>query len=450
MKKNLGNAAILLLAVLMLFSGISCSKNESSSESGSDAVVASTTSSTTATDTAEPVTITFLHDWPEYEEQFNQIVADFEAANPDIKVQTTVITWDVLTKTLQLSFASGDAYDVACCWLDRVGGFNALGACYDFTDAMNADNGSWKNEFIGASLDLGTVDGKILGVPFRSTCTVLVYNKTMMEENGWTVPTNLEDFVALMEEAKNAGLIPLIAPGNPEGFQLASLTKTLAEHELYKSGKLTDSAYLSGRMSDVSEEYAKAGDTIKDWISKGYIDSDALALTAAEASAQFFTEKGLFYFANNNELASLQTNAADAGFELGFMAFPSPEGVPTLLYNYGVDGWMVYSGTKHPEEAIRFLKYLSSEEVLQKFGTETLSVMGNKNCVYDNEYQNQFVDIFTNSNSYRIKFDYNQGSLITDEALAIADFIADPDATGADLGKAIQELKQTCIDENAQ
>ena len=39
-------------------------------------------------------------------------------------------------------------------------------------------------------LDLGTVGGKILGVPFRSTCTVLVYNKTMLEENGWQEPKN--------------------------------------------------------------------------------------------------------------------------------------------------------------------------------------------------------------------------------------------------------------------
>ena len=52
--------------------------------------------------------------------------------------------------------------------------------------------------------------------------------------------------------------------------------------------------------------------------------------------------------------------------------------------------------------------------------------------------------------SYRIKFDYSQGSLITDEALAIADFIADENATGADLGKTIADLKQKCIEENAK
>ena len=40
----------------------------------------------------EQVTITFMHDWPEYEEEFKQMISDFEAANPDVKVETQIIT----------------------------------------------------------------------------------------------------------------------------------------------------------------------------------------------------------------------------------------------------------------------------------------------------------------------------------------------------------------------
>lgn len=272
----------------------------------------------------------------------------------------------------------------------------------------------------------------------------------MLEENGWQEPKNQTELIELMDQVAAKGIIPLIAPGNPEGFQLASLTKTLAEPELYKSGKLISEEYLSGHLSDVSAEYEAAGNKVKEWIAKGYIDKNTLALTKEEAATQFYTGKGLIYFANNNELTALEENAAEAGIELGFMAFPPEEGVPTLLFNYGVDGWMVYSGTKYPEQSIRFLKYLSQLDVQQKFGQETLSVMGNKGCVYENENQNKFVEIFSNAKSYRIKFDYSQGSLITDEALAIADFIADENATGADLGKTIAELKQKCIEENAK
>lgn len=60
----------------------------------------------------EQVTITFMHDWPEYEEEFKQMISDFEAANPDVKVETQIITWDVLTQTLTTAFAAGEAPDV--------------------------------------------------------------------------------------------------------------------------------------------------------------------------------------------------------------------------------------------------------------------------------------------------------------------------------------------------
>ena len=165
MKKTVRSMVAASLAGIMAVSLAGCGSNNQ------------TPSETTAKETevtGEKITLRFMHDWPEYETQFNQIIEDFEQLNPDIEIETTVITWDVLTKTLQTAFASGDAPDVTCCWLDRMGGFNSLGAAYDLTEAMEADGASWKNEFIPASLDLGTIGEKILGVPFRSTCTVLV------------------------------------------------------------------------------------------------------------------------------------------------------------------------------------------------------------------------------------------------------------------------------------
>ncbi len=434
MKKTFAKVLIAALAILMFsFPVFAQGASEAQSSSGSSG----------------KVTITFMHDWPEYEEKFNEIVAGFEAENPDIRVETTVITWDILTKTLTTSFATGEAFDVAACWLDRVGGFDAVGACYDFTADMDADGGEWRNEFIAPSLQLGTVNGKVLGIPFRSTCTVLVYNSTLMEKYGWKEPETLEEFEALLAAAKAEGLIPLIAPGNPEGFQLHSILKTFAEHEMYRTGVLLKDEYLCGRYYEVADEFAKAGERLRDWMNKGYIPASALALTASEASSLFYSQKGLVYFANNNELAALESNSAEAGFKIRFMPFPSPEGVPTILYNYGVDGWMVYSGTKHPAEAVRFLKYISSTEVQQKFGLETLSVMGNRNCIYKDEYQNDFVEIFSDAKSYRIKFDYLQGSLVTDEALAVADFVADPSISAEAFGEKIREIKKNCIEERA-
>ncbi len=136
----------------------------------------------------EQVTITFMHDWPEYEEEFKQMISDFEAANPDVKVETQIITWDVLTQTLTTAFAAGEAPDVACCWANQMGSFNSVGATYDLTPYLEENNNEWKDSCLRPAVQSGTVNDQVFCIPFRTTCTVLAYNKTMMEENGWEVP----------------------------------------------------------------------------------------------------------------------------------------------------------------------------------------------------------------------------------------------------------------------
>lgn len=438
MKKIIGLIMVLCLTLTMF---AACGASSSASSVAAE-------SSASKAETGEPVEISFMHIWPELAEIMDKNIADFEAENPDIKVNTTVIPWDQLTKTLQTSFAAGDAPDISVAWLDRMGGFKAIDACLDITSYMTDNNNEWKDSFVPSALSLGTVGDAICGVPFRTTCTILCYNKTMLEENGWELPKTLEEFEALNEKVVAAGLTPLLAPGNPEGFQVASLIRTFAENELYKTGKLQSQEYLSGYLSDVSEEYALAGERARNWLNNGWIGKDSLALKREEAQAQFFSNKALFFFANNNELASLRGLAEEAGIEIGFTGFPTPEGLPNLLFNLGVDGFMVYSKTEHPEECIRFLKYMTSAEVQSMWAKETLSVMGNQTISYDDADQKAMADIFAKGETYRIRFTYPQGSLLTDEAIAAADFMADSSMTPEQYGKNIAALKQACIDEN--
>ena len=201
----------------------------------------------------EQVTITFMHDWPEYEEEFKQMISDFEAANPDVKVETQIITWDVLTQTLTTAFAAGEAPDVACCWANQMGSFNSVGATYDLTPYLEENNNEWRDSLLAPAVQSGTVNDQVFCIPFRTTCTVLAYNKTMMEENGWEVPTTLEEFETLLGEAAKTGVTPLLTPGNPHGFQIASLVETFALHYMYDAGYLKNNDYLTGHYTDVAK-----------------------------------------------------------------------------------------------------------------------------------------------------------------------------------------------------
>lgn len=392
------------------------------------------------------VTIDFMHDWPEYTAEFQKMADDFEAKT-GIHVEIQIITWDVLTKTLLNDFANDEVPDVACCWSNQMGAFNSMGMVYDVTPYMDENDGEWRNSLMKAGLDLGSIDGKVFAVPYRTTQTVIAYNKTIFDENGWKAPETLEEFESMMDEMVEKGYTPLIAPGLPRGFQLSAITGTFAEQELMAEGTLKDPEYLSGHKTDIGWAYAKAGEKMRDWISKGYIIDDATSLEREEATALFYKQDGLMSFLNNNELAPVEEGTAEAGFEVGFFSFPVPEGMENFLYNFGVDAFMMSSRTEHPDEAAEWLKYITSDEVQQEFGNSTKSIMGNINCVYDDPLQNQLAEIFSKASSYRINYDYNTGSMGDLMGEALVEFLTDDSITPEDYGDTIQQLREDTLAE---
>ncbi len=397
----------------------------------------------------ENVEISFLHIWPEHEESMAQAVKTYTDQNPNVKVTTTIVPWNELVKTLQTAFAAQNAPDVPMIWPERMAGYEEMGVALDLTPYMTADNSAWKNSFVASALDMGVVNDKILAVPFRATSTLLAYNKTIMDENGWTAPKTFAEFEALNAKVVEKGIVPLLTPGNPDGFQVSALLRTFVDSELYKSGKIKTKEYLTGYVSDVGNEFKISADRTRDWMNKGFIGKDSLAIKREEAQAQFFTKKGLFIFMNNNELSPIRTSAKEAGIELGYIGFP-PNDTPPLLYNLGVDGFFVNKATKYPDESVGLLKAITSKEAQKAFADKTLSVMCNKEVSYDDPDQKLLAEIIAGSEAYRIRFAYQSGLINTDISQSVAEYMSTPSMTSDDLAKKVSGLYEKLIAENGK
>jgi raffinose/stachyose/melibiose transport system substrate-binding protein len=57
-------------------------------------------------------------------------------------------------------------------------------------------------------LSLGRVYCKLYSLADELETVVLYYNKTLFEENGWELPTTMEELHALSEKIAEAGVIP--------------------------------------------------------------------------------------------------------------------------------------------------------------------------------------------------------------------------------------------------
>jgi len=161
-----------------------------------------------ATLAQEEVVITW---WTEDTVDLDQITATlvepFNAANPGIRLE--VIPTVELNNTLRTALAAGEAPDILQTpGASFIAEFLRSGLVLNLTDV--AQQLGWEEKLLPWAYQSGIVDGSLYSIPLTYESMILVYNKTVFEENGWAVPTNLAELEAISAEAIAAGINPLV------------------------------------------------------------------------------------------------------------------------------------------------------------------------------------------------------------------------------------------------
>ncbi len=163
-------------------------------------------------------TISFLHKYgdPRYTPYFDSVVADYEAANPGVKIDVTAETDQGVKDKLRVLAASNTLPDIYFSW---AGDFTKKFVRANLAKDLSGDvTGDWQSSFTPAALDAYTYDGKLYGVPITLDAKYLVYNQKMFDDNGITVPTTLEELLSACDAFTAKGISEPIAFGNQFGW----------------------------------------------------------------------------------------------------------------------------------------------------------------------------------------------------------------------------------------
>jgi raffinose/stachyose/melibiose transport system substrate-binding protein len=315
-----------------------------------------------------PVTIRFFHKWPEpkHMEFYNFVIQEYEKTHPNVKIVMESVADEPYKDKIRVLMASGEVPDIYFSWAGEFSWkFARGGQALDLTDAvMNSD---WKDKIILSAVEPYKWQGKIYGVPMRINAKFMVYNKAMFEQYGLQPPTTWDEFLAVCETLKQNGVTP-IAFGDE--FPWA------ASHYIGDfNAKLVDPAvrqadYLLTAPAEqlfTDPGYVEALSRFQLLMDKGYFNEGPNGISHSGARSSFIAGKaGMMYI----ELEEFVTVADGMGADaFGFFQFPSGTGGKgdQKLLTGAPDGFMVYSKTKHPQEAIDFLKFLTSPEMGKEY-----------------------------------------------------------------------------------
>ena len=136
-------------------------------------------------------------------DEYAEMVKAFEESHPGVKIDVQHASNDYKA-TLQSRINSGDAPDV----FDAQAGTDAKSYydyAYDWTNDTNITS-----KFREDALALGTVDGKVMSLPWTYENMGLLYNVDVFEKAGIkTLPTTMDELEADCEKLKAAGIIPI-------------------------------------------------------------------------------------------------------------------------------------------------------------------------------------------------------------------------------------------------
>jgi len=143
------------------------------------------------------------------------IVADFEAANPDIKVNAIYSGNYDDTRVRALSaLASGEPAQLAVMFSIDAYDLIEQDLVVAFDDIKGVDAG-WLDSFYPALMANGNIEGKTWGIPFQRSTIVAYYNKDMFKAAGLdpnSPPTTWDEMISMGKALTKDGTYGLMIP----------------------------------------------------------------------------------------------------------------------------------------------------------------------------------------------------------------------------------------------
>ena len=306
-------------------------------------------------------------------DEIDQIARDFEAKNPDIKVNMEYVGYDYVHDKIVTGMAANPpAYDAAMIdviWPDE---FIKAGYLLDVTNRVTPD---MKAGIFPAAWNGVTRNGKIYGMPWLMDVKYFMYNKDMLQQAGFTAPPKTwEEMVEQAKVIKQKGLaeFPITWSWNQKEGVVCDYTALLFGN----GGAFLDD---SGKPIFNNEKGVQALAWMKQTIDDGLSNPSAVSSDEMAVESNFLAGKSafavnwLFQYSDSNDATKSQVPG-----KVAFAPMPVFDaGAKAGIKGSSVDGsssFGIMATTPYPDQVWKFLTYLARKEVQTKYSAEMLPI----------------------------------------------------------------------------
>lgn len=294
------------------------------------------------------------------------LIKDFEKQNPDIKVEFLHIPQNYFQK-LHLLFASNLAPDVVFINNYYAPKYIKAGLLEDLSSFVD------KEKYFSKSIESFTYYNKIYAVPRDVSNLVVYYNKDLFDKYKIPYPNKnwtLNDYV--------------------------NISKTFARHGIWGTSYETEPLFWlpyllsngAGILSDDAQEFVlnktQALDSLDFYVDIAYKYNAAPKKqeSASLTMAQLFLQQKMAMHLSGRWLVPKYRQEAKFDWDI----VPFPNGTKGSVVNIDSSGYALAKSSRHKNEALKFINYISSKESLSELAKSGLIVPARKDVAYSDEF----------------------------------------------------------------
>lgn len=241
--------------------------------------------------------------------QYDDYKKRFEEKYPDVDLQFEAITdYD---KNVKIRISSGEYPDVV--FIPTIPNAD-LPKYFEPLDDMSFSGDLYFK-------DAKVQDGKMYGISSGASTVGIVYNKKAFEKAGITeIPKTYDEFLAICEKLKSAGIIPLASnfkdkwPLDTWVYDVPSIISGKTDHEMKRAE--TDTPYT------MDNEYGKSWSILRELQQKGYLEKDVNSTNWEQSKKDIAQGKMAMYLLGNWVINQVIENGAPSE-DVGFFPFPA-------------------------------------------------------------------------------------------------------------------------------
>ncbi|WP_423923500.1 ABC transporter substrate-binding protein [Frigoribacterium sp. 2-23] len=301
------------------------------------------------------------------QEFWKKTAADFTKKNPSVKIDVQTVQNEDFDSKLQTALNSGDAPDV---FLQRGGGkMAAMVSAGQLMDLTGKLSDSATKEISKASIEAGTIDGKVYSMPVSVLPGGLWYSQDVFDKAGITsTPTTMDELDSAVSALKASGVQP-VALGGKDAWPAAHwffffALRACSSDTLSKAAETRD--FSDGCWLDAAKNLAAFRDTQP--FNTGFLTTSAQQGAGSSAGLLANHEAGMELMGawDPGVIASLTPDQKPLP-DLGWFPFPAVtggDGKPGAIMG-GIDGYSCSAGA--PASCVDFLNYLATSDVQKEY-----------------------------------------------------------------------------------